>query len=231
MAKKDIKPFEGFTDTTFKFFNDLKENNYKEWFDEHKPIYENAVLAPLKSLVVALSPTMHNIDPTFELTPHRVISRIYRDTRFSKNKDPYKNCMWFTFQIPISRDDWKDVPGYFMEITGDSYTLGMGLFMPKKKVMEAFREEVSFDAEEFQRITKETVLARGYQLGGEEYKRPLASDLPDYFQPWVQRKSIYVYKTNHIGKELLSADFANLIKEDFQALAWLYNFMKSSTDI
>lgn len=231
MAKKETKPFVGFSKATIQFFNDLKENNYKEWFDAHKSIYENDVVAPLKSLIVALSPTMHNIDPQFELTPHRALSRIYRDTRFSKNKEPYKNCMWFTFQKPISREEWKDVPGYFMELAGDSYTLGMGLFMPKKKVMDSFRDEVAYDAAEFKRVTQETVLDRDFQLGGEEYKRPLANELSEYYQQWIQRKSIYVFKTKAIGEELFSANFANIIKDDFQALEWLYNFMKDATDI
>ena len=231
MATKKIESFKGFSPETIQFFNDLKENNYKEWFDEHKSIYETEVLAPLKALVVSLSPVMHNIDPAFELRPQRAISRIYRDTRFSKNKEPYKTAMWFTFQRPVSRDDWKDYPGYFMEIAGDSYTLGMGLFMPKKKAMDAFREEVSYDAAEFQRVTQQTVFERGYQLGGEEYKRPLASDLPEYFQQWIQRKGIYVYKTNPIGEELFSAKFVDQVSDDFQALEWLYNFMQESTDL
>lgn len=102
MAK--IETFKGFTPETFRFFNDLKENNYKEWFDEHKYIYEKEVLNPLKALVTTLSPVMYNIDPSFELRPHRCLSRIYRDIRFSKNKDPYKDFMWMAFQIPVTND-------------------------------------------------------------------------------------------------------------------------------
>ena len=223
--------FKGFTPDTFKFFKELKENNYKEWFDQHKEIYDNEVYIPLKALVVNLSPTMHNIDPAFELRPHRVVSRIYRDVRFSKNKDPYKTCMWFTFQIPVSREEWKDVPGYFMEITDEDYTIGMGLFMPKKKTMDAFREEISYNAEEFRKITQKTVLDRGLLINGEEYKRPINNDLPDYFQPWIQRKGIWVGKTKSIDETVYTDKFADLIKEDFAALEWLYRFMKEVTEL
>ena len=226
MAKTE--KFNGFTPASIQFFKDLKENNYKEWFDEHKEIYDKEVYQPLKALVAALSPDMHNIDPAFEIRPHRAVSRIYRDTRFSNNKDPYKTEMWFTFQIPVSRDDWKDFPGYFMELSGEGYMLGMGLFQPKRKVMDAFRDEIAYDANEFQRITQKTVLDRGYTINGEEYKRPLANDLPEYFQPWIQRKGIWIGKTMPAGKELFSADFAELVKEDFIALEWLYNFMKDA---
>ncbi|MDH6354776.1 uncharacterized protein (TIGR02453 family) [Dysgonomonas sp. PH5-45] len=226
MAAKKIEAFKGFSPETIRFFKDLAANNYKEWFDAHKSVYDNEVVAPLKSLITYLTPTMYNIDPAFELRPHRAMSRIYRDVRFSKNKDPYKTCMWITFQLPVSRDDWKDYPGYFMEINGDNYILGMGLFMPKKKVMDVFREEVSFHAEEFRRVTQETVLDRGFLLGGDEYKRPLANDLPEYHQQWIQRKGIYVYKTIPIGNEVFSVEFADRLADDFQALEWLYKFMK-----
>lgn len=218
--------FQGFTQEAILFFKELKENNYKEWFDAHKPTYENEILKPLKGLVLALSPTMHNIDPDFELRPTKALSRIYRDVRFSKNKDPYKTCMWFTFQIPVPREDWTDVPGYFMELTGDSYTLGMGLFAPKKKTMDNFRDEVAYRASEFEDETKRNILDRGFEIGGELYKRPIASELPEYFQQWIQRKGIWVYKTKPIGEELFSENFVDLVANDFKALAWLYNFMK-----
>ena len=223
--------FKGFTPNTFQFLKDLKENNYKEWFDENKHVYEQELLNPLKALVTALSPAMHNIDQSFELRPYRCLSRIYRDTRFSKNKDPYKDFMWMAFQIPVTNDIWKDYPGYFLEISATGYTLGLGLFQPKKKVMDAFRDEVTYDAEEFQRITQQSVLDRGYIINGEEYKRPIPNDLPEYFQPWIQRKGIWVSKTRPVGEELFSADFANLIKDDFLAMEWLYNFMKEATQI
>lgn len=230
IVKKDIL-FKGFTPTTFRFFKDLKENNYKEWFDAHKDVYEQELLNPLKGLVSVLSPTMYNIDAGFELRPHRALSRIYRDTRFSKNKEPYKNFMWMTFQIPVTREEWKDYPGYFMELNEEGYTLGLGLFQPKKKVMDAFRDEITYDAEEFQRITQETVLDRGYTVHGEEYKRPVANDLPEYYQQWIQRKGVWVAKSRSVGEELFSANFADIVREDFIALEWLYNFMKDATEI
>jgi hypothetical protein len=107
--------------------------------------------------------------------------------------------------------------------------LGLGFFEPKKKVMDIFREEISYDAEEFRRITQAAVLDRGYVINGEKYKRPIQNGLPEYFQPWIQCKSLWVSKTQPIGKELFSADFANRMTADFTAMEWLYHFMKEAT--
>ena len=222
--------FKGFTPKTFQFFSDLKMNNNKEWFDAHKQVYESELLNPLKAFFQTLYPVMCSIDAGFEMRPHRAISRVYRDTRFSHNKEPYKTFMWMTFQLPVSRDEWKDYPGYFLELREDAYTLGMGLFQPKKKVMDNLRDAIMYNAEEFQEITRKTVLERGYIVNGDEYKRPVPNELPQYFQQWIQKKGVWVEKARPIGEELYSGSFADLVLEDFKALEWLYGFMKEATE-
>ena len=224
MATKKIEPFKGFTPETIKFLNDLEENNYKEWFEDHRKIYEEELIAPFKSLITTMSPAMYNIDTSFELRPHRAMSRIYRDTRFSKNKDPYKTGLWITFQPPGI--DWQNYPGYFMELTNKGYVYGMGLYMPKKKVMDNFRDSVEYNSKEFQEITQKTVIDRGFDINGDDYKRRLDNNLPEYFQQWYQKRNVWVGKTKPIGKELYSSSFADMLIEDFQALEWLYNFFK-----
>lgn len=224
MSKKSIG-FNGFTPQTVQFFRDLAENNYKEWFEEHKHIYEKELKEPFKELVLSLTPTMYNIDTEFELRPHRVVSRIYRDTRFSANKEPYKTCLWMTFQRTV--DNWMNYPGFFMELNADSYIYGMGLFMPKRKIMDEFRERLEFEGKEFKDDTQKNVLGRGFEIAGEEFKRPLKNNLDEYFQPWIHRKAIYVVKTVPIGKEVFTSELTKVLREDFQALEWLYNFLKN----
>lgn len=223
--------FKGFTPKTFQFFKDLKANNNKEWFDAHKHIYESELMVPLKALFQAMTPAMSNIDSGFEARSHRAISRIYRDIRFSKDKTPYRDFMWMSFQCPVVREEWKDYPGYFLDIREDSYGLGLGLFQPKKKVMDNWRDAIIYESEEFQRVTQKAVLDRGYVVNGEEYKRPLENDLPEYFQPWMQRKGIWVEKTRPIGEELYSGNFADMVIEDFTEMEWLYKFMKETTEL
>ncbi|MDL2299167.1 DUF2461 domain-containing protein [Bacteroides sp. OttesenSCG-928-E20] len=222
--------FKGFTPQTFQFFTDLKANNNKEWFDAHKHVYESELLNPLKALFQALSPVMYSIDAGFEMRPHRAISRIYRDTRFSHNKEPYKECMWMSFQRPVTREEWKNYPCYFLDLRQDGYTLGLGLFQPKKKVMDSFRDAIMYDTEEFEQITRQTVIDRGYTVNGDLYKRPISNELPLYFQQWIQRKGVWVEKVRPIGEEVFSNTFADLLIEDFKAMEWLYGFMKEATE-
>lgn len=215
--------FNGFTPATIQFFKDLQDNNYKEWFEEHRSVYDNELVKPFKELISTLTPTMYNIDSQFELRPHRVLSRIYRDVRFSKNKDPYKTCLWMSFQVPTP--DWVDIPGFFMELNAETYFYGMGLFAPKKKTMDALRDSIAYDAKEFQTQTQK-ILDRGFVIYGDEYKRPIPNELSEYFQPWVQRKNLYVGKNIPINEDVFSPKFAEIIREDYESLVWLYDFLK-----
>lgn len=215
--------FNGFTPATIQFFKDLQDNNYKEWFEEHRSVYDNELVKPFKELISTLTPTMYNIDSQFELRPHRVLSRIYRDVRFSKNKDPYKTCLWMSFQVPTP--DWVNIPGFFMELNAETYFYGMGLFAPKKKTMDALRDSIAYDAKEFQAQTQK-ILDRGFVIYGDEYKRPIPNELSEYFQPWVQRKNLYVGKNLPINEDVFSPKFAEIIREDYESLVWLYDFLK-----
>ena len=221
--KQKIETFSGFSPETFKFFNDLKEYNYKPWFDEHKPIYEEEVLKPLKALVYVMTPVMYAIDSRINTNPNKIVSRIYRDIRFSKDKTPYRTSMWISFQRLLT--DWENFPGYYLEISENGYQYGMGLYLPKKKEMDDFRSAIEYDPNHFRKITEDLIGKHSFIIGGEEYKRPINNNLPEYFQQWIQRKSLYLYKQFPIGKELFSANFAKFMADEYTLLQPLYDYL------
>jgi len=218
------KEFTGFTPETILFLKELKENNDREWFNERRHVYQEALLQPFQSLATMLTPAMYNIDPQFELRPSKMLSRIYRDIRFSPNKDPYKSSMWLNFQQAATH--WENFPGYFAELSAEHFMVGMGLFMPKRKIMDYFREEIDYSRESFKEMA-EKALNAGFEVAGEEYKRPLPNTLPDFYQPWMQRKSAYVIKTIPLSDErIYSEAIALQLMDDFLQIADLYHFMK-----
>ncbi|MDR1369638.1 MAG: DUF2461 domain-containing protein [Dysgonamonadaceae bacterium] len=220
--------FNGFTQDTFKFLKDLGENNCKPWFDEHKYSYELELLQPLKALVVAMTPAMYEIDNQFDFRTNRVLSRIYRDIRFSYDKTPYKDHMWITFQRMVP--EWQNFPAFFMEISATGYLYGMGLYGSKKKIMDDMRERIEYEPGRFKEITQDLIGKHGYILDGEQYKRPLKNDLPEYFQAWMQRKSVYIHKRKPIGKELFDSGFAECLASEFALSKDLYEFFVDVCD-
>ena len=229
---KKENQFTGFSPETFSFFKELEEYNYKPWFEEHKHIYESEVLQPLKALAVALTPFFHNIDSQMDFRTNKMISRIYRDIRFSHDKTPYKKHMWITFQRPFmhATDDWTSFPGYYIEIGKEGANYGMGMFAAKKKIMDAFREKVEYEPNHFKQVSKGLLDKRGFELGGDEYKRPIKSDLDEYFQPWIQRKGIYLHKNLPVSDVLLSEKFLAYLEKEFALLQPLYDFFVDVCD-
>jgi len=220
---KTIEKFTGFTPETFNFFAGLKENNYKPWFEEHKQVYEQEVLQPLRALVHAMTPAMYSVDSQMIFQPNKVVSRIYRDIRFSSDKSPYKTNMWLSFQRKVA--DWLNFPGFYLEITSDCYQYGMGLYMAKKNVMDDYRAKIEYEPDNFRQMTEDLIDKHRFTLGGDEYKRPLINNLTEFFQQWIQRKSIYLYKTCPIGNEMFDEGFANHLFQEYILLQPFYNFL------
>ncbi|GHV10894.1 TIGR02453 family protein [Bacteroidia bacterium] len=229
---KTISKFTGFSPATFQFFAELEENNYKPWFDEHKPVYELEVLQPLKALANALVPFFANVDAQMDFRPVKMVSRIYRDIRFSHDKTPYKKHMWIAFQRPFQKqsEDWMSFPGFYAEVGKDGANYGMGLFEAKKKIMDRYRDQIAYEPDNFRKITAGLIEKHGFQIEGEEYKRPIANELDEDFQTWIQRKSIFVTKHVPITDLLYSEKFVPYMEKEFALVQPLYDFLTNICD-
>jgi uncharacterized protein (TIGR02453 family) len=180
-------------------------------------------LQPLKALALAMTPAMYSIDSQMDFRPNKIVSRIYRDIRFSLDKRPYKTNMWLSFQRLVT--DWEGFPGYFMEIGAEGYQYGMGLYLAKKKVMDSYRSKIEYEQEHFRKITEDLITKQGFIIGGDLYKRPVNNDLPEYFQDWIQRKSIFVYKNLPVDESLFREEFVSYLVNEFTLLQPLYDFL------
>ncbi|RQO72598.1 TIGR02453 family protein [Pedobacter sp. KBW01] len=147
---------------TLSFIKDVAENNNREWFAVNKELYEEAKHDVLK-LVSAIIPELAKVDPILsaEADPKKCLLRIYRDVRFSKNKDPYKNNygMWF------STKKGGNEPGYYLHIQpGKSFIAG-GYWMPDVPHLKLIRQEIDYNAEDFKAIINEKEFKKSFKLG------------------------------------------------------------------
>ncbi len=214
-----------FSPKTLDFLNGLQFNNNKAWFEAHKQDYENYLLDPLKELVVNLGGFMLDIDPDFEVRSavNKTISRIYRDTRFSKDKSPYKTTMWVTFKKPVK--DWQNKPSYFFELSASSYRYGMGFYCAGKEVMDNLREKMVAKTTDFQKAISFYANQQDFVVEGEKYKRLLSNDLPMDMQDWYQRKNLYLVCNKEIDDALFCKELVNNIKSGFTLVAPFYNYL------
>ena len=219
------KEFNGFSEQTIEFLNNLKKNNNKTWFEEHKEEYEFYLLQPFKAFVGEFGQFMLSIDPYLDVTPavNRTISRIHRDTRFSKDKSPYKCSMWVTFKR--QGKDWQDAPGYFFEISTNSYRYGMGFYSASTDTMDKLRQLIDEKSQKFFDAFEVYSAQSIFKIEGEKYKKQFSGDLDNNILEWYQRKNMYFVSNRHIDDLLFSLKLTEELMHGFSILKPIYEFL------
>lgn len=204
--------FNGFSSISQKFLLDLANNNNREWFAENKHIYKDYVESEAMQLFTAIAGTMQLIDPCFEIEPKpaKVLSRIYRDIRFSKDKNPYRTNIWFSFKR--SGKEWKEYPAYFFELSANSYSYGMGYYEANKNTMDRLRSEIEANPEEVFSMIDYLGQNTNFKIEGDKYKKVLNTIIEERLRGIYQSKNIYLIcnrdlkdysETKELDKELL----------------------------
>jgi len=163
------------------FLGELKQNNTREWFAENKPKYEKANKA-LLSLVEQLLPVVQRVDSSIGvLAPKDCVFRIYRDTRFSPDKTPYKTNMGAYF----ARGGRKSIyAGYYMHLEPGSSMLAGGIWMPEPEALKRIRQEIYYNSAEFKTLLEAKSFKDYFGALSEEGKlknppRDFPADFPD----------------------------------------------------
>ena len=213
-------PFNGFPKEAILFFVELAANNNKTWFTEHKPDFEKFVMAPARIFVLAMGERLSEISPGVNADPrvNKSIFRIYRDTRFSKDKTPYKTNLglWFWTGEGAKFEN----PGYYFHLDPDNLMLGVGLYSFAKPILKAYREAV-VDPELGPALAQIVVdvAEKGYGIGQKTYKR-----VPRGYDPEHQNAELLLYSGLTAGKELehpqalQSADLVDFCFEHYRNL-------------
>jgi uncharacterized protein (TIGR02453 family) len=183
----------------FTFLVDLQANNDREWFAANKDRYEQDLLEPALAFINVFAPRLEKISPHFRADARPSggsLFRIYRDTRFSKDKTPYKTNVGIHFRHERAKD--ADAPGYYLHIGPAEVFAGGGIWRPDTEAATRIREAIVADPERWRRATRGGTFAKRLELGGDSLKRvprwadpehPLADDLKrkDYFG-WADLK-------------------------------------------
>src|SRR4029450_921750 len=115
----------------FAFLADLRANNNRDWFAENKQRYEDQLLEPALTFIATFAPHLEKISPHFRADARPSggsLFRIYRDTRFSKDKSPYKTNLGIHFRHERAKD--AHAPGFYLHIGPDEGFAGAGMWHP-----------------------------------------------------------------------------------------------------
>lgn len=215
--------FNGFTAEALKFLFENRMNNSKEWYDSHKDIYKEYVYNPFVELITELAPAIVKIDSQFITVPSKIISRIRRDTRFTKDKTMYRDNVWLVFL----RDKalMASTPCFWFEIGQKGSSYGVGYYGAQTGTMSKMREMIINMHPSFVKALKCYQSQTEFIIGGEMYKRSKFPEQPENLKTWLDRKNIYFEAVQNNFELAFSKELPEVLKKGFIKLTPIYEFL------
>lgn len=210
------------------FLNDLKSNNNREWFKENEKEYRKSKEL-FEHFLDMLIPPLKQIDDSIDVRSSKdCIFRIYRDVRFSKNKEPYKN----NFGAFISKGGRKSpYAGYYIHIEPGSSFVGGGIYMPESKVLNAIRNEIYTNTGDYKDIIGDTSFKKYFPgIYGEKLKMAPKGFPADYEDIELLKNKHYALACNVDDKFWSDNNLFNNIMDIFRVQYPFNRFMNEAVE-
>ena len=169
--KEATRQFRGFPTELFLFMRELAKHNDRAWFADHKKRYEEEVLAPSLAFIEAMQQPIRKISPYLTAIPKRMggsLMRIYRDTRFSKNKAPYKTNVGIHFRHELGGD--VHAPGLYLHLEPGNSFVGVGMWMPPAEPLAMIRQMIDEEPRYWKRARDDKKFITRFSLDKESLK-------------------------------------------------------------
>ena len=216
--------FSGFSPEAITFLRGLERNNKRDWFQPRKHIFEEEVRKPLEALVNAVNAELAEFSPRHVTPAKKAIFRIYRDTRFSKDKRPYKTHIAATFFLQSLCK--AAGPCYYFHFTPKELLIFAGVWMPEREELMALRNLLSERHQDFDSLLRQRTIKKVMgELKGEQLSRVpkgFAKDHPA--EDLIRRKQWYLESTLN-GDTVSSGRMLGEIVKGFRAAAPMVEFL------
>jgi uncharacterized protein (TIGR02453 family) len=224
--------FEGFPRQAPGFLKQLAKNNNRKWFDAHRGRYEAWILEPSRAFVVAMGEKLTRIAPDIEADPrvNGSLFRISRDTRFARDKSPYKTNVGIYFWEGSGKR--MECPGFYFHLEPDSLMVGAGIYRFPRGKLEAYRK-AAVDKElghelraAVNKVGKTSFGRTGCRMPAPHYKRVPAGYDPDHFNAELLKyRGLYAGYEDRVPAELHGARLVDYCFERFRKLEPIHRWL------
>lgn len=206
------------------FLTDLNRNNNREWFNENKGRYQEA-LDQFRELAASMISGISSFDPSLDgLDAKQSVFRIYKDVRFSKDKSPYKTHFgcWMTKGGRKSTD-----AGYYFHLEPGKSFAAAGVWMPPAEQLKLIREEILYKPEAYLDIVNKLEAQKIYERGGMEdmLKKGPAGFPKDFAHIDELKYKHHIFSRNYKDAELKGKDLTSLVTSDYRGLYPLVSYL------
>jgi uncharacterized protein (TIGR02453 family) len=231
----ETSAFSGFRPEAIDFLVELAQNNDRSWFQPRKTDYERLLKEPMEALVAALAERFEARGLPLEADPKRSVSRIYRDTRFAKDKSPYKTNVYARFPW-IGRGSDHDSSdagahgpsGYFNVMPGESY-VGGGMWAPEKPRLDAFRAAILDDPDRVRAALEDPAFLAEF---GPVRSHDSLKRIPPGLPPDHPMADLFLYKDVVFGHQLSdddirSPELPDILADAYSAAVPVFRFLST----
>jgi uncharacterized protein (TIGR02453 family) len=221
-----------FTKKTFSFLSALAENNTREWFAEHKQDYEDLVRTPALDFISDMGNVLPAISPHFRALPKKVggsLMRVQRDTRFGRDKTPYKTNIGIQLRHEVGKDI--HAPGYYVHIAPDECFVAVGLWRPDTDALFKIREGIIKNGAAWLKARDDKHFNEHFELAGDALSnapRGFAKDHPLVAD--LKRKD-FIGLAGLSKANVTARDFRNLVTERFKQAQPMMRFLCGALEL
>jgi uncharacterized protein (TIGR02453 family) len=213
----------------FEFMRELKNNNNREWFALRKEAYQQE-LGLVETFADALLKELNMHDVIETASGKKSLRRIYKDTRFAKDKIPFKTGWGGGFR---RLGKYRRGGYYFRFEPGNSMVVG-GFRGPNPEDLKRIREEIAFDPTPLKNILNgDAFVATFGTLQGEQLKTSPKGYKADHEGIDLLRYKQFLLVRRFTDEEVLSENFFNQVGETFRNMRPFFDYMSEvlTTDI
>jgi uncharacterized protein (DUF2461 family) len=207
----------------------LAENRFRDsrdFYEEHKELIKKTAVTPMRQIAAAVGERISYIDPVMCTDPVKMVSRIRRDTRYTKDQHLYRENMWAMFMRP--KYEWPHYPCMWFEFTPRMYTAGIGIFMQTPALLEYWRKAIRGNTGQFLEALA-SVEKTGAVFEENLYKKP-KDGCPPGLEKYYNAKAVwFVYASANL-KELEDETIINKLCGIYDAFAPMYAFFLGVSD-
>jgi uncharacterized protein (TIGR02453 family) len=222
-----------FTPETFTFLRALRRHNDREWFEANKARYESLVREPALAFIEAMAPVLAAFAPKFRADARKVggsLMRVYRDTRFSSDKTPYKTNIGIQFRHVRGKD--VHAPGWYVHIAEDEECFfGAGCWRPEADALLKIRQAIAETPKPWFAVRDSKTFTRHWTLGGDRLQRPPRGFVAGHVAIDDLRRKDFIALASLSVEEVTSQHFVTLAGQRFADAAPLMRFLCGALEV
>lgn len=218
--------YKGITRDALFLLADNRFRDSKAFYEEHKEEIKSNVTVPMRQIAGIIGEELLSVDPMMNTIPTKMVSRVRRDTRYTKDKSLYRENMWIMFMRP--KHDWVGYPCMWFEVTPREYSAGVGFYGDEPGLLETFRKNLRERPDEF-KSAADSCKKSGSHFFKRQYKRPFPG-CPEGLEEYYNAKDVgFIFMSGDLD-DLKDEKIIEILRGIYKLYTPMYKFLLGISD-